>query len=137
MLERKFTQYLEYFLTNEPDKILLVNGARQIGKSYLVRYVGKRLFKHFVEINLKEDKEGDQVRNDQLRYPAPLSDKKKPGKHQDEFHHDTACDRNHPRMTDIHGSQAVYHNEQRRHGDQIDIKQRIREYVVPSRRPCQ
>lgn len=61
MLERKFTQYLEHFLTNEPDKILLVNGARQIGKSYLVRYIGKRLFKHFVEINLKEDKEGDQV----------------------------------------------------------------------------
>lgn len=61
MLERKFTQYLEQFLSNEPNKILLVNGARQIGKSYLVRYVGKRLFKHFVEINLKEDKEGDQV----------------------------------------------------------------------------
>ncbi|MBO6026873.1 MAG: ATP-binding protein [Bacteroidales bacterium] len=61
MLERKFTRYLEHFLTNEPNKILLVNGARQIGKSYLVRYVGKRLFKHFVEINLKEDKEGDQV----------------------------------------------------------------------------
>ena len=61
MLERKFTPFLENFLTNEPDKILLVNGARQIGKSYLVRYVGKRLFKHFVEINLKEDKEGDQV----------------------------------------------------------------------------
>lgn len=53
--------FLEDFLTNEPNKILLVNGARQIGKSYLVRYVGKRLFKHFVEINLKEDKEGDQV----------------------------------------------------------------------------
>lgn len=61
MLERKFTTFLEEFLTNETDKILLVNGARQIGKSYLVRYVGKRLFKHFVEINLKEDKEGDQV----------------------------------------------------------------------------
>ena len=61
MLERKYTPFLEDFLTNEPDKILLVNGARQIGKSYLVRYVGKRLFKHFVEINLKEDKEGDQV----------------------------------------------------------------------------
>lgn len=61
MLERKFTQYLEQFLTDESNKILLVNGARQIGKSYLVRYVGKRLFKHFVEINLKEDKEGDQV----------------------------------------------------------------------------
>ena len=45
----------------ETNKILLVNGARQIGKSYLIRYVGKRLFPHFVEINLKEDKEGDQV----------------------------------------------------------------------------
>lgn len=61
MLERKFTSYLEHFLTNEPNKILLVNGARQIGKSYLVRYVGQKLFKHFVEINLKEDKEGEQV----------------------------------------------------------------------------
>ncbi|MBO4588444.1 MAG: ATP-binding protein [Bacteroidales bacterium] len=60
MLERKFSQYIEHFLTNEPNKILLVNGARQIGKSYLVRFVGKRLFKHFVEINLKEDKEGDR-----------------------------------------------------------------------------
>ena len=61
MLERKFTSYLEHFLTNEPNKILLVNGARQIGKSYLVRYVGQKLFMHFVEINLKEDKEGEQV----------------------------------------------------------------------------
>lgn len=61
MLERKFTPFLEYFLKEEPNKILLVNGARQIGKSYLIRYVGQKLFPHFVEINLKEDKEGDQV----------------------------------------------------------------------------
>lgn len=61
MLERKFTSYLEHFLTNDANKILLVNGARQIGKSYLVRYVGQKLFTHFVEINLKEDKEGEQV----------------------------------------------------------------------------
>ena len=87
MLERKFTQYIEKFLTNEPNKILLVNGARQIGKSFLVRYVGRRLFKHFVEINLKEDKEGDQVfakvktTNDLYMrlgnyYTKPLGDKK-------------------------------------------------------------
>ena len=61
MLERKFTQYLEQFLREENNKILLVNGARQIGKSYLIRYVGNRLFTHFVEINLKEDKEGERV----------------------------------------------------------------------------
>ena len=61
MLERKFTSVLEQFLKLQQNKILLVNGARQIGKSYLIRYVGKRLFTHYVEINLKEDKEGDQV----------------------------------------------------------------------------
>ena len=61
MLERKFTSFLEHFLMEEPNKILLVNGARQIGKSYLIRYVGQKLFAHFVEINLKEDAEGDKV----------------------------------------------------------------------------
>lgn len=87
MLERKFTQFLEHFLMEETNKILLVNGARQIGKSYLIRYVGKRLFPHFVEINLKEDKEGDQVFADvhttqdlYIRlsnyYSAPLGDKR-------------------------------------------------------------
>ncbi|MBQ9678368.1 MAG: ATP-binding protein [Prevotella sp.] len=58
MLYRKFASHIEDFLRNEPRKILLVNGARQIGKSYLIRYVGKKLFKNFVEINLKEDAEG-------------------------------------------------------------------------------
>ena len=61
MLERKFTQYLEQFLREKKNKILLVNGARQIGKTYLIRYVGTRLFTHFVEINLQEDKEGERV----------------------------------------------------------------------------
>ena len=61
MLERKFADNLENFLLHEPRKILLVNGARQIGKSYLIRYVGKKLFKHFVEINLKADQEGDGI----------------------------------------------------------------------------
>lgn len=86
MLERKFTKYLENFLSEEPNKILLVNGARQIGKSYLIRYVGRKLFPHFIEINLKEDKEGERVFADvhttndlYMRlsnyYAAPLGDK--------------------------------------------------------------
>lgn len=61
MLFRKYTQYLEHFLTTQKHKILLVNGARQIGKSYLIRYVGQRLFTNFIEINLKDDKEGKQL----------------------------------------------------------------------------
>ena len=87
MLERKFTSFLEHFLTEEPNKILLVNGARQIGKSYIIRYVGQKLFTHFVEINLKEDVDGDKVFADvrstndlYMRlsnfYSSPLGDKK-------------------------------------------------------------
>ena len=64
MLKRKFTRFLESFLKDEQNKILLVNGARQIGKSYLIRYVGKKMFSHYVEINLKEDKEGERVFED-------------------------------------------------------------------------
>ena len=61
MLRRKFTTLLTRFLQEEQNKILLVNGARQIGKSFLIRYVGHKMFKHYIEINLKEDKEGEQV----------------------------------------------------------------------------
>ncbi|MCQ2283698.1 MAG: AAA family ATPase [Bacteroidales bacterium] len=61
MLFRKYAERIENHLKTQPSKILLVNGARQIGKSYLIRYVGKKLFKNYVEINLKEDKEGKQL----------------------------------------------------------------------------
>lgn len=61
MLRRKFTAYLEEFLCPENDKILLLNGARQVGKSFIIRHVGSKMFKTFVEINLKEDKENDKV----------------------------------------------------------------------------
>ena len=58
MLQRKFTTELSRFLQEEPDKIMLVNGARQIGKSYLIRYVGQQQFAHYIEINLQADKDG-------------------------------------------------------------------------------
>ena len=61
MLRRKFSTTIERFLKEEPNKIVLINGARQIGKTFIIRHVGKQLFKHFIEINLKEDKEGPQV----------------------------------------------------------------------------
>ena len=42
----------------EPHKILLINGARQIGKSYLIRHICEGMFRNYIELNLKEDKEG-------------------------------------------------------------------------------
>ncbi len=61
MLQRKISKYLEEFLLSDNDKIIILEGARQIGKSYIIRSVGKRLFKNFVEINFVEDDEGKQL----------------------------------------------------------------------------
>lgn len=61
MLERKIMQYLQSFLENSPNKIMLLNGARQIGKSFIIRHVGKQMFSNFVEIDLRADKEGARV----------------------------------------------------------------------------
>ncbi|MDD7042636.1 MAG: AAA family ATPase [Mollicutes bacterium] len=40
--------------------MLVIDGARQIGKSFIIRETGKRFFKHFIEINLKNDWEGNR-----------------------------------------------------------------------------
>ena len=61
MLQRKFTSVLEHYLTENTNKILLVNGARQIGKSYLIRFMGKKLYRHYVEINLQDDKNNQAI----------------------------------------------------------------------------
>lgn len=61
MLYRKIGMYIEEHLKSGTDKILVLEGARQIGKSYIIREVGKRLFKNFVELNFVEDDEGSQT----------------------------------------------------------------------------
>lgn len=50
MLRRKAEKVLLNWL--EGKDALLITGARQIGKSYLVREFLKDKFDHFVEINL-------------------------------------------------------------------------------------
>lgn len=64
MLYRKISKYLEDYLKSDSDKILVIEGARQIGKSFIIREVGSRLYKNFVEINFVEDDEGNQVFKD-------------------------------------------------------------------------
>lgn len=61
MLYRKIESYIIDHLESGTDKILVLEGARQIGKSYIIREVGKRLFSNFIEINFVEDDEGMQI----------------------------------------------------------------------------
>jgi predicted AAA+ superfamily ATPase len=55
MLYRKISAYIEEHFKSNSDKILLIEGARQIGKSYIIRNVGTRLFPNFMEINFVLD----------------------------------------------------------------------------------
>lgn len=64
MLQRKISTYIEEHLKSSDDKILVIEGARQIGKSYIIREVGRKLFPHFVEINFVEDDEGRHLFRD-------------------------------------------------------------------------
>lgn len=55
MLKRKIETYIEEFLAPRPQKILILDGARQTGKTFIIRQVGKKMFKNYVEINLLDD----------------------------------------------------------------------------------
>ena len=55
MLYRKIESLIEEHLKSGSSKILLVDGARQVGKTYIIRHVGKKLFSNFIEINMVED----------------------------------------------------------------------------------
>ena len=61
MIERKIETKLKEFFKEKPQKALLVTGARQIGKTYSIRRVGKAMFKSFVEINLIENKQAAKI----------------------------------------------------------------------------
>ena len=61
MLFRKIEKLIDEHLRSDSQKILLIDGARQIGKTYIIRHVGKKLFKNYIEINMVEDSLGDRL----------------------------------------------------------------------------
>ena len=60
MLKRKIADVIERHLKFDSERILLIDGARQVGKTYIVRHVGQKLFANFIEINMLEDSVGDR-----------------------------------------------------------------------------
>lgn len=61
MLKRKIEDTIRAHLMRHENKILVIDGARQIGKTTSIRNVGRELFTHFVEINLLEDANGERL----------------------------------------------------------------------------
>ena len=52
MLYRKIESLIEEHLKSGSQKILLIDGARQVGKTYIIRHAGQNLFPNYVEINM-------------------------------------------------------------------------------------
>lgn len=61
MLKRKIESKIRDHLLSEDKKIMLIDGARQVGKTYIIRHIGKDLFKNFIEINMFEDSINDKL----------------------------------------------------------------------------
>ena len=61
MLYRKITERIEQYLSSNSGRMLVIDGARQIGKSYIIRHVGQKMFPNFIEINMEEDKLGERI----------------------------------------------------------------------------
>lgn len=54
MIPRKIEHHLEEFYKSDNKKALLITGARQVGKTYIIRELGKK-YKSFIEINFLEN----------------------------------------------------------------------------------
>ena len=54
MLKRKIINELLYWKRKTTNKALLIKGARQVGKTTIVRQFAKANYKHFIEINFEQ-----------------------------------------------------------------------------------
>ena len=52
MLRRKFYDILLKWSKEKNQECLLVRGARQIGKTYIIDYFGKNNYKSYIYLNL-------------------------------------------------------------------------------------
>ena len=61
MFKRKIENTIHEYFNGTREKILVIDGARQIGKTYIVRKLSKLAFNNYIEINLKDDFYGDRL----------------------------------------------------------------------------
>jgi len=57
MLERKIYNKILNFYKNNKNKALMITGARQVGKSFIIEKFAKENYNHFVKIDFVKDKE--------------------------------------------------------------------------------
>ena len=62
---RKIQEKIKNYLLSDSNKIMIIDGVRKIGKSFIIRYVGSELlkekFNNYIEINFVEDSLGNRL----------------------------------------------------------------------------
>lgn len=66
MLKRKFYDRLVEWKNNKNQSCMLVKGARQIGKTYIIDYFGKNNYASYIYINFIESPQTKDIFNDEL-----------------------------------------------------------------------
>ena len=61
MFKRKIENKLYSYYENKNENILIIKGARQIGKSFIIRNTAEKYFKNYIEIDLKSDYENKML----------------------------------------------------------------------------
>ena len=62
MFKRKIEMYLnEYYKDFDNPRIPIIYGARQVGKSFIIRKTAQSFFKNYLEIDLRADYEGEKL----------------------------------------------------------------------------
>lgn len=56
ILKRKIYDHLVEWKSSKNRKPLIVNGARQVGKSYILQEFGRTEFENYIIVNLETDK---------------------------------------------------------------------------------
>lgn len=56
MLKRRIQKKIETFIKSDRREALLITGARQVGKTYIIRQAAKNCFRNVIEINFLENK---------------------------------------------------------------------------------
>ena len=86
MLQRKIYQRIEEFYQSRPGKALMIVGARQVGKSYIVEEFGKAHYKSFIKMDFIENPDyipifsgAESAAEILLRLSALFGDKMIPG----------------------------------------------------------
>ena len=64
MFKRKIEERLNEYYKDKDSRIIIIDGARQIGKSFIIRETASKYFSNYIEIDLKSDYEGEGLFKD-------------------------------------------------------------------------